>query len=98
MLSNFSKFVNPFGRLRIDVELRRNINPFGRLRIDVELRRNIKNHQEDIILLIAVILISLLSFATGYITAKYQKKESIKIQMTVDETAIVLYSEHSSFK
>jgi hypothetical protein len=36
-------------------------------------------HQSDIILLIGVILISLLSFAMGYIVAKEQEKEPLKI-------------------
>jgi len=31
----------------------------------------VKKHQADIILIIGVILISLLSFAAGYIVAKY---------------------------
>ena len=45
------------------------VNPFGKLRID----------KEDIILLIGVILISLLSFAVGYIVAQQQGKEPIRI-------------------
>jgi len=40
----------------------------------------VKSHQSDIILLIGVILISLLSFAMGYIVAKYQEKEPIRIE------------------
>ena len=40
----------------------------------------VKDHQADIILVIGVILISLLSFAMGYITARYQEKEPIKIE------------------
>lgn len=40
----------------------------------------VKDHQEDIILLIGVILISLFSFALGYIVAKRQNKEPIKIE------------------
>jgi hypothetical protein len=39
----------------------------------------VKVHQADIILLIGVILISLLSFLMGYITAKLREKEPIKI-------------------
>ena len=34
----------------------------------------VKKHQEDIVLVIGVILISLLSFAAGYIVAKYTKE------------------------
>jgi len=37
-------------------------------------------HQSDIILLIGVILISLLSFAIGYIIAKQEEKEPLKIE------------------
>ena len=37
-------------------------------------------HQDDIILVVGVILISLLSFAAGYITAKQQEKEPIIIE------------------
>jgi hypothetical protein len=40
----------------------------------------VKSHQADIILLIGVILISLLSFAMGYIVAKTQEKKPIKIE------------------
>jgi len=39
----------------------------------------VKEYQADIILVIGVILISLLSFAVGYIVAKQQGKEPIKI-------------------
>lgn len=38
------------------------------------------DNQNDIILVVGVILISLLSFATGYIAAKQQEKEPIKIE------------------
>ena len=44
----------------------------------------VKAHLDDIILLIGVILISLLSFAAGYIVAKQQEKEPIKIEMHED--------------
>lgn len=40
----------------------------------------VKDYQEDIILVIGVILISLLSFAAGYIIAKQQGKEPIRIE------------------
>ena len=42
----------------------------------------VKIHQADIILVIGVILISLLSFATGYIVAKTQEKEPLRFEMT----------------
>jgi len=44
-----------------------------------ELVQFFKKHQNDIVLFIGVILISLLSFAVGYITAKEQQKEPIII-------------------
>jgi hypothetical protein len=40
----------------------------------------VKIHQADIILIVGVVLISLLSFALGYITAKEQQKTPIKIE------------------
>jgi hypothetical protein len=43
-------------------------------------------HHHDIILLIGVILISLLSFAMGYIMAKEQEKESLKIEYNNSRT------------
>jgi len=40
----------------------------------------VKDHLDDIVLLIGVVLISLLSFAAGYIVAKQERKEPIKIE------------------
>ena len=40
----------------------------------------VKAHFSDIMLFIIVTLAILLSFAAGYITAKYQSKEPIQIQ------------------
>jgi len=45
-----------------------------------KIQNFVKTHLDDIILLIGVILISLLSFAAGYIVAKQQEKEPIKIE------------------
>jgi predicted negative regulator of RcsB-dependent stress response len=45
-----------------------------------KIKEFIKEHWEEIILVIGVILISLLSFAIGYITAKHEEKEPIKIE------------------
>ena len=39
----------------------------------------VKGHLDDIILVTGVVLVSLLSFLAGYITAKQQQKEPIKI-------------------
>ncbi|MFH1036772.1 MAG: hypothetical protein V1756_01740 [Patescibacteria group bacterium] len=44
----------------------------------------VKTYKNDIILLIGVILISLLSFATGYIIARQQGKEPVKIEFRTD--------------
>ena len=40
----------------------------------------VKKYESDIILAIGVVLISLLSFAVGYLTAKEHFKEPIKIE------------------
>ena len=45
-----------------------------------KVKEFVKIHQSDIILLIGVILISLLSFAIGYIVAKEQEKEPLRIE------------------
>jgi len=44
------------------------------------IKNFVKDHQADIILVIGVILISLLSFAMGYIMAKQGEKEPIRIE------------------
>jgi len=45
-----------------------------------KIKEFIKNHWEEIILAIGVILISLLSFAIGYIVAKQEDKQPIEIE------------------
>ena len=40
----------------------------------------VKSNLNEILVAITVILISLFSFAAGYLTAKYQEKESIRIE------------------
>ena len=47
-----------------------------------KIKQFINTHQEDIILVISVILISLLSFAIGYLVAKYQQKEPLRFEET----------------
>ena len=47
------------------------------------LREFIAAHQHDIILVAGVVLISLLSFAMGYIAARQQEKEPIRIEETL---------------
>ena len=45
-----------------------------------DIKNLVKTHKSDIILLIAIILISLLSFAAGYLTAKIYDKEQLQFQ------------------
>ncbi len=40
----------------------------------------VKEHQDDIILIIGVILISLFSFAAGFIVARQQEKTPLRIE------------------
>ena len=54
----------------------------------------VKTHQVDIILVIGVILISLLSFAIGFIVAKQQEKEPIKIEQNIHEFRCELYANY----
>ena len=50
-----------------------------------KIKQFVKENLADIILVIGVILISLLSFAAGYIMAKQQEKEPIRFEETVNE-------------
>jgi len=45
-----------------------------------KIKRFVKENQDDIILLIGIILVSLFSFALGFIMAKEQEREPIKIE------------------
>ncbi|MGB2761991.1 MAG: hypothetical protein WBC21_00415 [Minisyncoccales bacterium] len=47
-----------------------------------KIKKFVKQNKEDIILLIGVILISLFSFAMGYIVANEQEKEPIQFEQT----------------
>jgi len=51
--------------------------------VKMKARTFIDRYQDDIILIIGAILISLLSFAMGYIAAKQQEKEPIKIEYRI---------------
>ncbi len=53
--------------------------------IIAKIEQFVKSYKNDIILLIGVILISLLSFAFGYIAAKQQEKEPLQFEMTNDQ-------------
>lgn len=46
------------------------------------IKEFVKEHETDIILATGVVLVSLLSFAIGYLTAKEQLKEPIQIEQT----------------
>lgn len=46
-----------------------------------KISSGVKTHQDDIILLIGVIMISLLSFAAGYITRAMLEKEPIQFEI-----------------
>jgi len=48
-----------------------------------KIKEFVKKYQADIILIIGVILISLLSFAAGFIVAKQQEKEPLKIEFRI---------------
>jgi len=52
-----------------------------------KIKQFVKTHLDDIILVIGVILISLLSFAVGFIVAKQQEKEPIKIEYEKPESS-----------
>jgi len=47
----------------------------------------IKGHLDDIILIIGVIMISLLSFAAGYIVAKQQEKTPLRIEYNFSQSS-----------
>ena len=53
-----------------------------------KIKQFVKRNKEDIILVIGVVLISLFSFAMGYITAKQENKEPIQFEMTNDQFLI----------
>ena len=57
-------------------------------KVKMKAKAFIDQYQNDIILVIGVILISLLSFAMGYIVAKQQEKQPLIIEeeTTVDES------------
>lgn len=48
-----------------------------------KIKNFVKNHYNDIILFVSIILISLLSFAIGYIVAKFEKKEPIRFEKEI---------------
>lgn len=52
----------------------------------IKIKQWVKNYQNDIILFIGVMLISLLSFAMGYIAAKQQEKEPLRFEMIDEQT------------
>ena len=66
-----------------------------------KIKQFVKENQADIILVIGVILISLLSFAVGYIIAKQPEKEPIQIEMYMNYISLCSaepYNSHLTFK
>jgi hypothetical protein len=51
-----------------------------------KISNGVKTNQADIILVVGVILVSLLSFALGYITAKIYDREPLRIESPKQET------------
>lgn len=49
-----------------------------------QLKTFVKIHFSDIILVIVVVLLCLLSFAVGFLSARHQEKEPIKFEMNND--------------
>ena len=47
-----------------------------------EIRDFVKAHVNDIMLFVIVALLIMLAFGAGYITAKYQSKDSIKLEQS----------------
>jgi len=45
-----------------------------------DVKKIVKRHESDIIILIVVVLVSLLSFALGYIIGELEEKEPINIE------------------
>lgn len=50
----------------------------------------VKTHENDVVLVVGVILISLLSFAMGYLSAKTQEKEPLQIEQSQTKPNLVL--------
>jgi NADH:ubiquinone oxidoreductase subunit 6 (subunit J) len=59
-----------------------------------KIKEWIVTYQADIILFIGVILISLLSFAIGFIVAKQQEKEPLRIEQNIRELGHELYTNY----
>lgn len=51
-----------------------------------KIKRLVKEYQNDIILVIGVILISLLSFAAGYLSASYEEKKLLQFEITSEQS------------
>lgn len=52
------------------------------------LKKFVKNNKIDILLLTAIILISLVSFGLGYITARLSEKKPLDIQYQYEKESI----------
>lgn len=51
------------------------------------IKRFVNDNSDDIILVIGVVLISLISFAAGYIVAKQQDREPLRFEQTSYESS-----------
>jgi len=56
------------------------------------IKEFVKKYKNDIILIIIVILISLLSFGTGFLVAKYQQKQPLEFEDNYNEKSSSSYS------
>jgi CHASE1-domain containing sensor protein len=66
--------------------------PQSGTKVKMKAKSFIDRHLDDIILLIGVILISLLSFAAGFISARQQEKEPIKLEYHYEQQNSLSYS------
>jgi hypothetical protein len=48
-----------------------------------KIKRFVKENKEDILLFIAVVLISMFSFSLGYIIAKMEEKEPLQFEQPI---------------
>lgn len=48
-----------------------------------KIKEFVKTHLDDIVLVIGVVLISLLSFAIGYVVAKQEGKKPLQIEQSL---------------
>ena len=79
MLEKIGKFVNP------DSDPSSRFWRDGVSRLVRLITIGVKTHEASIVLGIGVVLVSLISFATGYLAAREQLKEPIRIEQSYGE-------------